>query len=361
MTVPDLLPPGHKPDYRRLQKVLTRSAIPDRVPFYELFIEDTMVERMTGRSLSPATEVGLYYRLGHDYCNFPPETGLHQTDCLESDDTGANNAAGRREWLDADHGVLMSRRDFDRYPWPKVGDWCCARFDAYANALPEGMGLVIRPTGVFENVRRLVGMVPLSLMLYDDPDLAADIFARVGETIHGVVAHTFAKVNLRRVFAVIMGDDLSHGGGPLVPPEVYRRHVFPWMKRVADLAHAHGMPFGLHSCGSNTALMEELIRDVGIDAKHSFQDGVEPVVEFKRRWGDRVAVLGGIDMGRLATMPLDGFRPWCRSVLEACREGGGYALGTGNSPATYVRLENFYAMHEVGFAHGRYDITGGTP
>jgi hypothetical protein len=38
----------------------------------------------------------------------------------------------------------------------------------------------------------------------------------------------------------------------------------------------------------------------------------------------------------------------------ACMEGGGYALGTGNSPATYVRLENFYAMHEEGFAHGRY-------
>ena len=45
LLVPDLLPADHRPDYRRLEKVLTRSAIPDRVPFYELFIEDTMVER----------------------------------------------------------------------------------------------------------------------------------------------------------------------------------------------------------------------------------------------------------------------------------------------------------------------------
>jgi len=352
MTVPDLLPPGHKPDYRRLEKVLTRSAIPDRVPFYELFIEDTMVERMTGRPVSPAVEVELYYRLGHDYCNFPPDTGLAQTDCLVADDTGENNAAGRREWLDGGHGVVMNRRDFDRYPWPKVGDWCCVRFDEYARALPEGMKLVIRPTGVFENVRRLVGMVPLSLMLYDDPQLASDIFARVGETVHGVIAHTFTRVDLSKVFACIMGDDLSHGGGPLVPPEVYRRHVFPWMKRVADLAHSHGMPFGLHSCGNNTAIMEDLIGGVGIDAKHSFQDGVEGVVDFKRHYGDRISVLGGIDMGRLATMPTEQFRPWCRGVLAACREGGGYALGTGNSPATYVRLENFYAMHEVGFTQG---------
>ncbi len=84
---------------------------------------------------------------------------------------------------------------------------------------------------------------------------------------------------------------------------------------------------GLHSCGNNTALMEELIDDVGIDR------------------------------GRLATMPVAEFRPWCRGVLDACMDGGRYALGTGNSPATCVRRENFYAMHEVGFAHGRY---GGT-
>jgi hypothetical protein len=194
MTVPDLLPAGHRPDYRRLEKVLTRSAIPDRVPFYELFIEDAMVERMTDEPLSPAAEVGLYYRLGHDYCNFPPDTGLQQTDCLEADDTGENNAAGLREWLDSDRGVVMSRRDLDRYRWLKVGDWCCERFTEYARHLRDGMKLVIRP--------------------------------------------------------------------------------------------------------------------------------------------------------------------WCRGVLAACMEGGGYALGTGNSPATYVRLENFYAMHEEGFAHGRY---GGAP
>ena len=62
MTVPDLPPSGHRPDYQRLEKVLTRSGIPDRVPFDELFIEDTMVERMTGERLSPAAEVGLYCR-----------------------------------------------------------------------------------------------------------------------------------------------------------------------------------------------------------------------------------------------------------------------------------------------------------
>jgi uroporphyrinogen decarboxylase len=354
VSVPDLLPPGHRPDYRRLLKILTRSAVPDRVPFYELFIEETMVRRMTGKEPSPAAEVELYYRLGHDYCNFSPDMGLEQTGCLNAEDTGINNPGGIREWLDSDRGVVTSRGELDRYPWPRVGDRCCARFDEYARLLPDGMKLVIRPTGVFENVRRLVGLVPLSYMLYDDEALAAEIFGRVGETIWGAIEHTFRRVDLRLVFAVIMGDDLAHGRGPVVPPEVYRRHVFPWMKRVADLAHAHGMPFGLHSCGDNEEIMDDLIGGVGIDAKHSFQDNVMPVAAFKAKYGDRIAVLGGVDMDKLATLPPGRFRRYCREVLGACMPGGGYALGTGNSPATYVRLENFYAMHAVGFTEGRY-------
>ena len=354
MTVPDLLPAHHRPDYRRLEKVLTRSAVPDRVPFYELFIEDVMVERMTGKKPSPAVEVELYYRLGHDYCNYSPAMGLEQTHCLVADDTGENNPEGRREWLDSDRGVITSRRELDAYDWPSVGDWCCASFPEYERLLPEGMKIVIRPTGVFENVRRLVGMVPLSFLLYDDPALVADIFQRVGETIHGAIKRTFDGVNLRSVFGCIMGDDLAHGRGTIVAPDVYRRHVFPWMRRVADLVHAHGMPFGLHSCGDNEEIMEELIEDVRIDAKHSFQDNVMPVTSFKAKYGKRIAVLGGLDLDKLASWPVEQVRPYCRKVLAACMEGGGYALGTGNSPATYVRLENFYAMHEEGFRHGHY-------
>ena len=354
MLVPDLLPANHRPDYRRLEKVLTRSSLPDRVPFYELFVGDVMVERMTGKKPSPAAEVEMYYRLGHDYCNFSPDMGLAQTDLLLANDTGENNKQGKREWLDSERGIITSRSDLDAYDWPVIGDWCCAAFSGYERLLPEGMKIVIRPVGVFENVRRLMGLVPLSLLLYDDPGLVSDIFERVGSTIYGAIKYTFDHVNLHNVFACIMGDDLAHGRGLIFDPEVYRRNVFPWMKKVADLVHSHGMPFGLHSCGDNEQIIDELIDDVGIDAKHSFQDNVIPVTRFKEKHGDRLAVLGGIDMDKLATLPLEEFRPYCREVLSVCMKGGGYALGTGNDPATFIHLENFYAMHEEGMHHGLY-------
>ena len=37
-----------------------------------------------------------------------------------------------------------------------------------------------------------------------------------------------------------------------------------------------------------------------------------------------------------------------RDTLEVCMKGGGYCLGTGNTAANYVPLDNFLAMLDEG-------------
>ena len=46
----------------------------------------------------------------------------------------------------------------------------------------------------------------------------------------------------------------------------------------------------------------------GCDAKHSFEDAIEPVWEAKAKYGDRIALLGGFDMDKLSRMPVDQVR-----------------------------------------------------
>ena len=48
--------------------------------------------------------------------------------------------------------------------------------------------------------------------------------------------------------------------------------------------------------------MEDLIEDVRIDAKHSFEGVIMPVTEFKRKDGDRISVLGGADVNKLCQL-----------------------------------------------------------
>jgi uroporphyrinogen decarboxylase len=99
-----------------------------------------------------------------------------------------------------------------------------------------------------------------------------------------------------------------------------------------------------HSCGYVDTLMEDLIEVVEIDAIHSFEDVIEPVESVFQRYGDRIAVLGGVDVNLLARGTLRQVRARCREILDVCGGKGGFAPGSGNSVTNYCKIENFYAM-----------------
>ena len=62
-----------------------------------------------------------------------------------------------------------------------------------------------------------------------------------------------------------------------------------------DLIKAAGKPFLWHSCGKIFAIMDDVIA-LGINAKHSNEDVIAPYDEWIARYGDRIGLLGGIDV-----------------------------------------------------------------
>ena len=76
--------------------------------------------------------------------------------------------------------------------------------------------------------------------------------------------------------------------------------------------------------------------------------------EAKRRYGDRISILGGVDVGMLASATEEEVRAYTRRTLEECMPGGGYALGTGNSVANYIPVPNYVAMLDEGMKVGWY-------
>ena len=111
-----------------------------------------------------------------------------------------------------------------------------------------------------------------------------------------------------------------------------------------DWHDMRGLPYFLHSCGNLESIMPDLIEDIGIDGKHSYEDAIIPAPEFQRRYGDRIAVLGGVDVHVLSTAEPDDLRAHVRSLIEACAPTGRFAIGSGNSIPNYVPLENYLTM-----------------
>ena len=94
--------------------------------------------------------------------------------------------------------------------------------------------------------------------------------------------------------------------------------------------------------------MDDLIEDVKIDGKHSFEDNILSIVDFKKQYGDRTAALGGVDVGKLASCNEREVREYVRKIIGECLPKGRFALGTGNSVANYIPINNYLAMVEEG-------------
>jgi uroporphyrinogen decarboxylase len=92
--------------------------------------------------------------------------------------------------------------------------------------------------------------------------------------------------------------------------------------------------------------MEDLIDGVQIDGKHSFEDAIVPIEEFQAAYGNRIAVLGGVDLNILSGDSPDGVRRRVRELLVTCGPRGRFAIGSGNSIPSYVPVENYLAMVE---------------
>ena len=350
-----------KPDFRRLERVLRREGEPDRVPFYELFSQiQVPVLRALGRmdERDPAEmseeererwhwqiEIDYALALGYDYVRCGGKGfGFPHTEWQRGE-----TPQGVRAYATAGAHTIGSREDFEHYPWADVAAVDFRPFERIAALLPEGMKVIAGCSGVLENVMWLLGYEGISYLLYEDRELVRDMFEAVGSRI---VAYLGRCAAFDVVGAAVLGDDMGFKTQTMLSPAVFREMLFPWHAKVVEAVHAHGKPVILHACGNLLEVMDDII-GCGWDARHSFEDVIEPVWEAKARYGDRIALLGGFDVDKIARMTPDQVREHTRLLIERCAPGGGWALGTGNSVADYVPVENFLAMVDEGLRAGR--------
>lgn len=335
-----------QPDTRHMLDVLANRR-PARLPLYEHKIDPTIMEQVLGQqfaALEQGDEADLREFYYH-YCRFYQEMTY---DTVSWEVTVTRSLPGHGAIYGGRPGPIQSRADFDAYPWDEVVAryWHAAdrKFAMLGQCLPAGMKAVGGiGNGVFEISEDLVGFQPLAYMMVDDPELFADLFQRIGDLLVGLWTTLLARHGEH--FAICrFGDDLGFRTSTLVAPRTIREHVIPQYRRIIDLIHAAGKPFLWHSCGKIFSVMEDVIA-LGIDAKHSNEDAIAPFDEWISRYGQRIGLLGGIDVDILCQRNPDEI---LADVIEKGRryrrEARGYALGSGNSIPDYVPVDGYLAM-----------------
>ena len=216
--------------------------------------------------------------------------------------------------------------------------------DHTRKALPSGMKAYGGcGYGIFESSQDLVGFESLCVMQYDDPELFADLFRKIGDLYVTLWSRMIREYSDIFVF-FRMGDDLGYKTSTMLAPQTIRQFVLPQYRRVIDLVHQAGKKFLLHSCGCIFEVMEDLI-GLRIDAKHSNEDQMAPFDRWIGLYGERIGLFGGIDVNTLCR---NKYEDVYREVLEKGtrfrNQARGYCIGSGNSIPEYVPVEGFMAM-----------------
>jgi uroporphyrinogen decarboxylase len=330
-----------EPDFANLQAVCRRSR-PDRPTLFEFLIDESVCERLNGAKRKGDDEVSRVRFLaeafrngGYDYVPIKPESFDFVRKGVAKDKT-----------ISLNEGVLISGwKDYESYPWPDPLSADYSILEKAEGFLPGGMRLIVwAPWGVMENANSLLGYQNLGLLTYDDPQLLKVTFDAIGSRLLSFYREC---LDHPLVGGIIYNDDWGFSTQTMLSPDFFRSYVFGWVREIVAAAHAAGKLAILHSCGQLQSIMDEIIDDLKFDAKHSFQDKVQPVEEAYDRYGSRIALLGGLDIDFMCRSRSEQVRERAIHMLEISSERGGYALGTGNSVPYYMPVENYLAMIDV--------------
>jgi len=378
-----------EPNVTRLEKALSRSGTPDRVPFMELFADGEVMAAILrkpldffGRELRSRKEweermlalTEFYEVLGYDYVRADTQdyqaavkTYREKVTTFAAGEVGSRSYQyrtfdsapelnrGERVWANEATGLISDWNDFKAFRWEdpeSIAEEGNAGLEWVCDHLPSGMGVVTGAGTVLEPVMWLMGTKHFYLSVYKQPELVDALFRKVGEL--SIARFKLAADTSRKIMAFWGSDDWGYRDGPMISPAMMRRWVFPVHKKLAEMAHSRGSLYLLHSCGNLKSVMNDIIDYIRVDAKHSYEDTYLPVTEAKTLYGNRIGIIGGVDMDVLSRRTTAEVRRYVRHVLGLCKPGGGYCLGSGNTIANYVPLENYLTMLEVGLEEGWY-------
>ncbi|MFC1489580.1 uroporphyrinogen decarboxylase family protein [Candidatus Latescibacterota bacterium] len=130
----------------------------------------------------------------------------------------------------------------------------------------------------------------------------------------------------RGVECIVLCDDLGSADNLLISPELYESWIFPWHKRLCDLAHEHDATVHLHSHGNINKILP-LVLQTGVDMLDPFDlNESMDIVEFLNSNPDSKTIpVGGLHKDFLG-WERDTQNEYLTSLFERAKKAGRWML-----------------------------------
>ena len=142
--------------------------------------------------------------------------------------------------------------------------------------------------------------------------------------------------------------------GPFLSPRRFAEFVTPYLAKLTQGYRDLGFYVIKHTDGNIMPIVDQLVQ-TNPHALHSIdpQAGVD-IAEVKRRYGDRVCLIGNVNCGMLDTGTDEQAIASARYALKSGMPGGGYVFSTSNCIYTGMRLSRYELMLDVWRKEGVY-------
>jgi uroporphyrinogen-III decarboxylase len=248
-------------------------------------------------------------------------------------------------------GIIRERSELDTLPKPPAAADMMVPLDYYIAAFEHtnvGVGVLLR--SVFCNTYETLGMENFMLKMYDDPELIRILF----DMFLAYSLEIVQACQSRKIDFFALDDDVCGNSGFLVKPDFMRNQWLPRTKEILDPIISNDIPVIFHCCGHIQPVIPMAL-ELGVSAIHPIQPNCNDIHYYKKEYGSDLCLIGNMDLaGVLSFGTADEVRQDTIEHIDALAPGGGYIVASSHSVTDDVPPENYQAMIQATWEHGRY-------
>jgi uroporphyrinogen decarboxylase len=195
---------------------------------------------------------------------------------------------------------------------------------------------------LFERAWTLRGMENLFLDFYEHPKFVEDL-------LNSIADYNIAQVNeilKYDIDAVHFGDDWGQQHRLLMGPKIWRKFIYPVLKRMYGVVKQAGKKVFIHSCGDVDELFDDLV-GIGLNCFNPFQPEVMDVEGLMKQYRGRLSFYGGMSTQKVLPYgTVEDVKRETNRLLELGKKGG-YIFSPAHDVPKDVPLENMLAFMEI--------------
>jgi hypothetical protein len=332
----------------------------DRVPIYDIFQNDAIIQHYSGRTFEPGNGALLTGLAVGRVLDMTRMAGgpIEAPRTVRTDDGFVHRQERWTSWIvekpfrDEVELAAWVRDDIRRFEGASYDGareathgYIRERMACFAEADPDHdpTVMIVESLPGLTRMYYLAGHDLFAYLCGDEPGLVEEwIEAQTAAEIRRI--HAIADPELTPL--ALTADDLAFKTAPLFSPRWLRSVFMPRLARVNAAWHEHGIPCIFHSDGCLWPIMDDLVA-TGIDGLNPLEVLAGMTPRAVRERYPSLVLTGGIDVSQLLVNGTpDEVRAACREAIDATG-GRGYMIGSSTELHWDVRLENAVAMFET--------------